>query len=381
MKTPELNLPDGVTVHGGNLRIAFRPKGFKRQLRVGLRIPPTKKNIKAAELKLAAIKHEINVGGFEIGNHFPDHPLAKDKPVTVWEVMQKFYRDDAKRRGLSDGTLADIDTHMDVVESSIKNLDIKSVKRSQISKVREAIEKHTTAGQAARILMKLKTACGKAVTAEMLEHNPFTDLSDSGAAKKPPKVLKPEDVFSMEEAATLVEHARLISEELGNVLQFAFWTGARPGEIVALEKADVELPYINVERSLQRKKKGDPFAIAKLPKTQAGIRRILLPKKAIEAVEAQMAIYDGQRLFSNGGKPYNIARLVHSTTWKRLTQRSIGRTLPQYRTRHSFISWMVSAGENQFKIAQHVGHRNTEMLQKVYATFIPRKDPSWILDE
>ena len=55
----DVDLPKGLTMHRGKLRIAFRPPNEKNQWKRSLGIPPTKANIKAAEQMLNSIRRDI----------------------------------------------------------------------------------------------------------------------------------------------------------------------------------------------------------------------------------------------------------------------------------------------------------------------------------
>jgi len=88
MNTPKL--PKGVTLHRGKLRIAFRPAGFANQIKRSLGLDPTKANIKVAEIKLNAIRNDIMIGRFDIGDHFPNDPLSAKTPYTSAQLRDEF---------------------------------------------------------------------------------------------------------------------------------------------------------------------------------------------------------------------------------------------------------------------------------------------------
>jgi integrase len=161
-----------------------------------------------------------------------------------------------------------------------------------------------------------------------------------------------------------------------NLFQFLFWSGARHGEALALERRDLELPYITIRRTLTA-----ASGVTQTPKTGSA-RRILLPQKAIDALEQQMSLNKHEQIFYTPARNGHMtAGAVPKRTWKRVL-RDLG--IPYVRpyvTRHSFVSWMLMAGESEWKVAQHVGHRNTQMIQKVYGHFIPKSEPKWSLDD
>jgi integrase len=42
-----------------------------------------------------------------------------------------------------------------------------------------------------------------------------------------------------------------------------------------------------------------------------------------------------------------------------------------YQMRHTFASMMLSRGENPLKVAKYLGHKDTEMVTKIYGKYIP----------
>lgn len=45
-----------------------------------------------------------------------------------------------------------------------------------------------------------------------------------------------------------------------------------------------------------------------------------------------------------------------------------------YQIRHTFASMLVSQGENTFKIAKYLGHKDTEMVTKIYGKYVPEDE-------
>src|SRR5690606_39018923 len=65
-----------------------------------------------------------------------------------------------------------------------------------------------------------------------------------------------------------------------NMVQFAFWTGLRTAELIALDWSDVDFKtgYVRVWKSMTSASKG----VAETPKTKSGVRdvRLLAPARA-----------------------------------------------------------------------------------------------------
>jgi integrase len=45
-----------------------------------------------------------------------------------------------------------------------------------------------------------------------------------------------------------------------------------------------------------------------------------------------------------------------------------------YQMRHTFASMLVSKGENTYKVAKYLGHKDTEMVVKIYGKYLPEDE-------
>jgi integrase len=154
-----------------------------------------------------------------------------------------------------------------------------------------------------------------------------------------------------------------------NLWQFAFATGMRPSEYMALEWAAVD--WLNHRISVERAR------VVKVTteetKTQAGRRKIDMLKGAFNALKAQQQFtaLSGQLVFHDplhdAGWDTNKAVLRR---W-RITLRKAGvRYRNVYQTRHTFASTLLSAGVNPLYVSKQMGHRDTEMINRHYGRWL-----------
>lgn len=154
-----------------------------------------------------------------------------------------------------------------------------------------------------------------------------------------------------------------------NLLQFWFFTGLRPSELMALEWDDIDfskgLVHINKAIVLKRLKK---------PKTKSGIREVMLLPPALQALQAQKPLTFGQykHVFIN---PMTDTPFIDDQQIRKLWQRILANTDVKYRNvyqcRHTYASAMLSNGENMLWVASQLGHRDTEMVTRVYGRWLP----------
>lgn len=374
MNDKSLTLPNGISLHRGKLRIAFRPPGHKNQVKRSLGLLPTKANIKVAEMKLNAIRNDLMIGRFDIGQHFANDPLSKTTPYTVRELMQTYFLD--WEEGRKNNTETNYTSTFNTIVLGCGNSNIKQMDAAGAIKMRELLRQVTTDDQTNNFIAKISRACNRAINEKKLEHNPFVTM-ERISTKKADDIDEPLTTLAV---YTIAEAERLIQEfktpEQKRLFTFLFWTGMRHGEAAALQKEDVDLPYLTIRRNMSQR------GVVSTPKTSHGRRRIYLPQKAIEVLVQQMATHDNGEVWTRRySQPFKDNKVISKSAWDSAIKRAGLRRLVPYRTRHSFISWMLAVGEQPMTVAAHVGHRNTKMLEQKYAHFIPKSDPKWTLDD
>lgn len=156
--------------------------------------------------------------------------------------------------------------------------------------------------------------------------------------------------------------------------QLAFYTGLRTSEQFGLEWADWRGNELDICRAIVERKLKDET------KTLAGNRTLTLSPMAEAALTAQKPqTAFRERIFWN---PNTKTPLLDYETSQRcfdyVCKAAKVRRRNQYQTRHSFATNMLIGGENPLFVAHQMGHRDLQMLFRVYAkwikdaTFTPR---------
>lgn len=164
-----------------------------------------------------------------------------------------------------------------------------------------------------------------------------------------------------------------LSGQARNMMQFAFWTGLRTNELVALEWGDIDWlrEEVMVSRAMTQAGKGK----AETTKTAAGRRSVKLLQPALKALKAQKAhtfLADAE-VFQN---PRTLERWagdgpIRKTMWVPAMKKSGVRYRRPYQTRHTYASMMLSAGEHPMWVAKQMGHTDWTMIARVYGRWIP----------
>ena len=217
-----------------------------------------------------------------------------------------------------------------------------------------------------------RAALQEAFEDELIESNPLAGWVYRKA--EPPKEADDVDPFSADEQAAIL--AKLEGQGK-NLIQFAFWTGLRTSELVALTWADVDWRrgVVQIRRAqTQAARKTGP----ETTKTRAGQREIKLLPPALEALTAQKAWtwLKGDEVFQN---PRTLERWtgdqpIRKTLWTHALKRAEVRYRNPYQTRHTYASMMLSAGEHPMWVAQQMGHADWGMIRRIYGKWIPSAD-------
>ncbi|MFW3380098.1 tyrosine-type recombinase/integrase [Aliarcobacter butzleri] len=153
-----------------------------------------------------------------------------------------------------------------------------------------------------------------------------------------------------------------------NFLGIAFFTGARTGEILALEWKDINFVDNTISISKTR-----TMGLTKKPKTKSSYRTIDIIAQCEIYLKAQRKITGlGESLFvlknHKNRKFHNSASL--SLYWENLLKKCDLEYRSIYQTRHSFASNMLSNKEDIFWVSQMLGHKNTNTTAEKYSKYI-----------
>ncbi|MBL3518944.1 site-specific integrase [Arcobacter lanthieri] len=169
--------------------------------------------------------------------------------------------------------------------------------------------------------------------------------------------------FNLQEIKLLLNNA---NGWFKNFLGIAFFTGARTGEILALEWKD-----INFKENIISISKTQTAGIIKSPKTKSSIREIDIlsqcepflrnQRKITGLSESLFLSYKNKKYYDSGSLSYEFKKLLKKCNFE---YRSI------YQTRHSFASNMLSNKEDIFWVSQMLGHKNPNITLEKYSKYI-----------
>jgi integrase len=147
----------------------------------------------------------------------------------------------------------------------------------------------------------------------------------------------------------------------------ALYTGMRQGEMLALtwDRVNLDEGYLDVRSTLTKDEDGD--LVATKPKSKASIRRIILPKVALVALQAHHQRMQSKWVFPNdrGGPLPKDGYLRFE--FRRIASKAGFPALTFHGLRHTHATLLNAKGVNAKAIQERLGWSTTRMLFDVYA--------------
>jgi integrase len=352
---------EGVTVRGNRIQIAFTYNG--KRCRETLRnIVPTKENLLYAARKRGAILLEVEKGIFEYLEHFPSSKTAmaasskKGCHTTIEEALKEWLRSCEKR--CEHSTVRDYTSSIYFhLIPNFGQLHLDELQRSHVERWINSVK--ISAKRINNTLIPLRQVFKKAFEDEIIDKNPMNRVKNLRVNTREPKP------FNLEEIGKILS---VLDGQNRNLIQFAFWSGLRTSELIALswENVDFANNRIYVRQAIVRGK-------LKGPKTKAGDRHVELQSDAKLALQAQQQFSDQTGyvfLNQRTGQRWKSDQPIRKTVWiPALLKAGIEYREP-YQTRHTFASMLLSAGKNPMWVSLQMGHRDWGMIIKTYGRWI-----------
>lgn len=380
----EVTVAPGVVARGNGFQISFAYKGRRRKETLLLAL--TGPNLRYAIDTRSAIVRQIQLTGtFDYYAFFPNGNNAHVYGAvvckqTVKEALEEYLTDVEGKVAFStwDDYRKSIRYQLTPAFGAIRLVDLTTAHLQDWVNSRKSGSKRTR-----NALTPLSEVLEQATRTGVLPKNPRSDVvikERAGTQELKPEELEDDcaddeenvDPFSLEEMATIIAHAAE-TPQLQNLIEFAFWTGMRTSELIALRwnRVDLDAGTVRVAMAKVRGK-------LKRPKTKAGRRTIKLLPGAHSALKRQQAITGkagkaGKEVFLDPrhNEPWASDKPIRENFWRPLLKQAGIRYRKPYQTRHTFASMLLSAGENPMWVAAVMGHEDWGMIRKHYGRWIP----------
>lgn len=228
----------------------------------------------------------------------------------------------------------------------------------------------------------LRRALNFAVDWYVIERNPASARMRTAKRRKPTSS-KPDKIhcFTPEQSDRFLESVR--GDKWEALFVLALTTGARPGELMALQWRDVQFveQKVTIQRALHRTKRksgedGKTWMLRE-PKTAGSRRTLSIPTIAAKALEKHR---DEQRTLkkfagtkwvemnfvftSEVGTPLDVSNVLHR--FQRICEDGGMPKLRFYDLRHTHASLLIAKGQHPKVIASRLGHASIKLTMDTY---------------
>jgi len=334
----------------GKLYVQFEANGKRYQRSTKLDDTPKNRTLVQKEV-VPKLQYKIISGEFE----------KKQKqiyPFLELAIKYKMSKDKLKSyrhlRGMVDNKLLPI----------FGNRDVKVITRGEIKKFTDTLLLDLTPKRTRMILNVLKAILDIAIEYEYITSNPADNIK---LPKHKPLQMKP---FMPSEVQELVNNA---DGWFQNMVAFAFYTGARQGEIIALTISDIDFDTmtINIDKRIAH---GE----IDTPKTASSIRKVPIFEPLIPFLRNQFDLCRQEMCFTLFFNPHTKKSFYDSKKlsryWYDLLDKCNLEHRRFYNTRHSFVTNMIRSGQiSILDVSQMVGHKTIEETISTYTKFFPEE--------
>jgi integrase len=307
------------------------------------------------------IAGKIERGNFVLAEYFPDSPrVQQDAGSLTWKQLRTEWVA-VKKGEVAHSTLHHYEQTLtskhfsDWEAMHLAGLDF----RKLMAKLAALPQHPKTFNNVASVLSMVLEYGFKA----KLVREPLHEHIELRKNKKPQP-----DPFTLAETALVLKKMRC--EEALNYYEFAFFSGLRPSEQIALrwDKCDIQSRRVVVDEAITRsERKG----------TKNGDVRIHeLNERAWGALSRQRALTQlrGDSVFVGlDGHPYTTTDGPLDAFWKPALKLSGLRYRDARQTRHSYATFCLHAGSKPGWVAAQMGH-SVEMFYRVYSRWIEEQD-------
>lgn len=259
-----------------------------------------------------------------------------------------------------------------LINIPLVNLEYDTLQEWALRKVRE---NNLTKKQYYNMALIIRQSLDYAVQKHLITDNPFSKVRIDAKLFQAKK--KPEDntqVFMTNEQPMIEKEAWTDFENTGVVaclaIPFAFQTGLRLGEIVALKETDISGNYIHIQRmevrTVEQLSNGtwtkQKYDVVEHAKSIAGERKVYLSRKAKDILERIMESNKEHGYFDNGYLFLNENGRIHAKNVDyriRKYCRHIGISeKAMHKIRKTYISTLIDSGLNINEIRKLAGHED-----------------------
>lgn len=260
------------------------------------------------------------------------------------------------------------------VNKHIGNIRIDEIKRVDVIGVLRAIQKKRLSRSTLELARTVISGVSEfAIDSELIAYNPCAGILKK-FGKSHSKSVGEVDVFLSEDISIILNKCREFRPDFYHYFLTAFRTGARMGEILALEWQDINWKrnYLIVRKSFRKGKVTPP--------KNGKSRRIDMSDQLAKELRSLYLERKKEALREGLGEPVSI--IFHTAgnhtsqnsvrnVWRKLLSKCELDYRKFHTVRHSFASLLINNGESLAYIKELMGHSSIRITVDVYGHMIP----------
>lgn len=362
----------GIEVRRGktqnSIRIHFTFRGV--ECREPLKMEPTPANLRYAARLRSEVQNAIERGTFRYTDYFPNskrarlfgHAVSTKSIGDLLRAYMMLCQQAVENGQMSPSTVSGYRKIVDgILLPQWEKTPVRSLMPAELRAWITGLG--TTAKTTRNVLTPLRAVLDDAVNDAIIESSPLDKIALKRLLAKSAVASGYEvDPFDQLEIEAILAAAK---DQVRNLIQYAFSSGLRTSELIALEWGDVDWVHrlVHVHRAVVEK-------TVKGTKTEAGQRNVKILPGALAALQNQKQhtfLADG-RVFHNPvtNQPFMTDKQIRESVWRPVLKRAGVRYRNPYQTRHTYACTLLSRGENILWVAQQLGHVDTEMVIRTY---------------
>lgn len=272
--------------------------------------------------------------------HF--HRSLPDHRVTLAELYYRWLPAHTANTAPSQSTL-------DSYSNSFKHLSqlhyepIQNLKYADYQKILDSMRKSGLSYSSCKKVRSLISLLEKYAVKIELINKCYAPLLSIGKNK----AIRPHKPFSRQKINRLWQH---VGEPGVDTVLILLYTGMRVGEMLALQKAEVNLRqgYVRITKS----------------KTVSGIRTIPIHHRILPLISKRMKFLGSNLITDSEGKPYNYSR--YCILWREVMHSINANGHTTHDCRHTVATLLDNAGANETAKRRILGHAGGDVTERVY---------------
>ena len=296
--------------------------------------------------------------------------FIKNNSIPVFELMLLILRRKQATNKIGKTAYNRLKSTLNVIEKSeVAHKDINDISSEELQDYFNTLT-HYSNSYIRKIIEQFSQAFTYAMNKGFLIQNPMCDTIVPKSTKED-KEVRSLDIYEQRQLTDYLKNTSIVDEPYKNAFLIEMYMGLRIGEILALNKNNVNLRsnFIHVEPNMIRDGEGNPI-IKSTPKTKKSIRDVPIPEIIRDEIIEQMHLADchkEQLLFvSNNGGYVNPTNANH--VLKRICKNLDIKNVSTHSLRHTFATRCIESGMKPLALKELLGHSKVSITLDVYTS-------------